>query len=309
MRGVHALRASILILAAGAALAAGSAAAQCVTVDPVHVPDVRVDPLDAAGPGELVQPLAVTFRRADADGASPVTVRWQIVDEDSQIRARIGRSVGPLVEWQSEDSIRDVGALRNEAFSLLSTGTVRLEPGEQTAQRDVRLRLVDLRQDLPAGVYREQFSVRLWCGEAEQSLPFEFQGVVAASVTVPNVLSASVAGASLRGEIDFLDFSVPTRTLNVSVRSTGPYVVSARSENGGVMVREGAAGRDAADRIPYAAAFDGRALDLDQTATARADRAGLAGRQIPLEVTVDDVSTKRAGQYSDTLFLTLTPVT
>lgn len=69
---------------------------------------------------------------------------------------------------------------------------------------------------------------------------------------VPNVLSANVAGTSTRGEIDFLDFCDPSRSLPVSVRSTGPYVVTlAESLNGSVMLREGARGNEAADRIPY----------------------------------------------------------
>ena len=303
------MRASTLLVATCATtlLTAGSATAQCVTVDPVLVPDIRVDPLDAAGPAELVQPLALIFRRAGSDDA-PLTVRYQIVDEDSSIRSRVGRTVGPLLEWQAEDSIRDIGALRNEAYSLLRSGVVTLRPDEDVNQRNVRLRLTDLRADLPAGVYREQFTVRFWCGDAEASLPHESQGVVATTVTVPNVLSASIAGASVHGEIDFMDFATLSRSLNVSVRSTGPYVVTARSQNGGFMMREGTVSPDAADRIAYDAAFDGQALTLDEARGRAAPRAGLAGRQIPLDVMVEDVSSKRAGIYADTLFLTLTPV-
>lgn len=304
------MKAASLIVASCAAsmlFAAGAAAAQCVSVDPVLVPDIRVDPLDASGPAELVQPLALTFRRTGLDGA-PITVRYQIVDEDSSLRSRIGRSVGPLVQWQGEDSVRDLGAFRGEAYSQLRSGVVLLGADEDVSQRTVRLRLTDLREDLPAGVYREQFTVRFWCGDADASLPHEAQGVVAVTVTVPNVLSASIAGTSVRGEIDFMDFAALSRTLMVSVRSTGPYVVTARSMNGGVMIREGAAAADDADRIRYDAAFDGQRLELDETRGRAAPRAGLAGRQMPLEVTVEDVRTKRAGAYADTLLLTLTPV-
>ena len=297
----------VMIAATAASSFSGVAFAQCAAVDPVIVPQIRVDPLDAAGPAELVQPLILTFRRSDLDVA-PQTIRYQIVDEDSSIRSRVGRTVGPLLEWQAEDSIRDIGALRNEAYSLLRSGVVTLRPDEDVNQRNVRLRLTDLRADLPAGVYREQFTVRFWCGDAEASLPHESQGVVATTVTVPNVLSASIAGASVHGEIDFMDFATLSRSLNVSVRSTGPYVVTARSQNGGFMMREGTVSPDAADRIAYDAAFDGQALTLDEARGRAAPRAGLAGRQIPLDVMVEDVSSKRAGIYADTLFLTLTPV-
>ncbi len=286
---------------------AGAAAAQCVNVDAVIVPEVRIDPLDAAGPGELAQPLVLTFRRAGT-GAEPIDVRYQIVDEDSTVRSRIGITRGPVVAWQSEDSARDIGALRSEAYSLLRSGRVVLGEDEQAAQRSVILRLTNLREDLSAGIYRERFTVRYWCGEEDSSLPYEAYGVIAVAAAVPNVLSANIAGASSRGEIDFLNFELLSRTLQVSVRSTGPYEVTARSVNGGVMLREQAGERvTEADRIRYAARFGGQMLDLDNGGGFSMQRAGLLGRQIPLDITIEDVSAKRAGVYADTLLLTLAP--
>ncbi len=298
----------VAIVAAVSGLAsAGAAAAQCVAVDPVVVPQVRVDPLDAAGPGEVVQPFVLTFRRTGA-GSEPVVVRYQIVDEDSNILARVGATQGPVVEWTSSDSSRDIGAFRSDAYILLRTGTARLDEDDAAVQRQVALRLTDLRADLSAGVYREQFTVRYWCGEADAGLPFESAGVVSVSVAVPNVLSANIAGASVRGEIDFMDFAMRTRSLMVSVRSTGPYRVTARSLNGGVMLREGAgAAPGPADRIEYQATFDGQPLDLAAGSSQGAQRAGLVGRMIPLEVQVDGVERNRAGVYADTLFVTLAP--
>lgn len=299
--------AASVIAFATVSLGAPIAAAQCVTVDPVIVPQVRVDPLDASGAAELVQPLFVTFRRAAVD-SQPLTVRYQIVDEDSSAIARVGLSQGPIVEWSSSDSSRDIGALRNESYALLRTGVVVLADGEPAVQRQVALRLSDLRADLPAGVYREQFTVRFWCEDAETGLAHDSMGAIAVSVAVPNVLSASVAGASMRGEIDFMDFEALTRSLQVSVRSTGPFRVTARSANGGVLLREGAAGTGGeADRIRYQAAFAGETLDIDGGAAQSLPRAGLTGRQIPLDVRVDDVSDNRAGSYADTLYLTLEP--
>ena len=127
------------------------------------------------------------------------------------------------------------------------------------------------------------------------------------SVAVPNVLSASVAGATAHGEIDFLDFSALTRSLQVSVRSTGPYRVTARSENGGVMVRDGSGGSLETDRIPYVATLEGGAIDARGASAVVMPRAGLVGRQFPLSVTVEGVENNRAGRYADTLYLTLEP--
>lgn len=298
---------SLTLIAVAASFLPGVAFAQCATVDPVVVPQVRVDPLDAAGPGELVQPLILTFRRSGLDTA-PLTVRYQIVDEDSNLRSRVGVSQGPVVEWQGEDSSRDIGAFRSEAYSLLRSSRAVFGENDQAAQQSVALRLTDLRADLSSGVYREQFTVRYWCGDDDGQMPYEAQGAVAVSVAVPNVLSANVAGATAHGEIDFLDFAVRERSLQVSVRSTGPWRVTARSLNGGVLLRDQARlSGDPADSVGYAATFDGEAIDVDGATSQLMARAGLLGRQIPLDIQVEDTGSKRAGAYADTLLLTLSP--
>ena len=291
----------------GAAIFAAPAAwAQCVTIDPVVVPQVRLDPMDAAGAAELAQPFSLTFRRATVDG-SPIRLRYQILDEDSSILSRVGLSEGPVVAWQGSDSSRDIGGLRNQGYALMNSGLVVLDQDQVAEQRQVTLRLTDLRADLWAGVYREQFTVRFWCDEEGVTPPFETMGAVAVSVAVPNVLSASVAGASVHGEIDFLDFAALSRSLQVSVRSTGPYRVTARSENGGVMVRDGSAGAAESDRISYVASLEGQPVDAMGGSALVMPRAGLVGRQFPLSVTVDSVEENRAGRYADTLYLTLEP--
>ncbi|MDO9337898.1 MAG: hypothetical protein EON95_08345 [Caulobacteraceae bacterium] len=296
-----------LIAVSAAASASGTAFAQCATVDPVIVPQVRVDPLDAGGPAELVQPFVLTFRRAGVD-TTPIVLRYQIVDEDSSAQSRIGRSQGPTVEWQSQDSSRDIGAFRSEGYALLRSGQALLGEKDQATQRTLSLRLTNLRDDLAAGVYREQFTIRYWCGAQDNTLPYEAQGIVAVSVAVPNVLSASIAGASPRGEIDFLDFAALTRSLQINVRSTGPYQVSARSLGGGALVREGSAGStDSADRIAYRATLDNEPLNPGEAARPQR-RAGLVGRRMTLDVAVEDIGDKRAGAYADTLLVTLAPV-
>lgn len=296
--------ASGLVLAA----AAQSAWASCVTVEPVMTPQVLLDPLDAAGAAEFTQPFALVFRRADT-GSGAVTVRYQIVDEDSSIIARVGVTGGPAVVWQSQDSTRQIGAFRSDSSPLLRSGVVVLDDDDPMAQATVFMRLVNLREDLAAGVYREQFTVRYWCGDDQMSMPYEAPGAIAVSVAVPNVLSASVAGVSPRGEIDFMDFAVSRRQVMISVRSTGSYEVSARSLNSGVMVREGTgAGVDDADRIRYQARLEGTPLVIDGTTTRSMPRAGLGGSQFALEVEAEDTRSKRAGAYADTILLTLAPV-
>lgn len=185
--------------------------------------------------------------------------------------------------------------------------TVSLAPNEDSKDEDVRLFLRNPREDLPAGLYREQYTVRYWCGEPDTTMSSEVPGAISVNIQIPNVLSASVVGASTRGEIDFLDFSTLSRSLSIFVRSTGRYSVTARSLNGGAMTRVGQVSAAEIDRIGYHLRFDGQAL-ADATGVLTRPRAGLAGLQIPLDVTVEDVSRKRAGRYSDTVMLTLSPV-
>lgn len=294
------------LIAMSAASFASPALAQCVTVDPTVVPDLRVDPLDAAGAAQVVQPVGLMFRRVGT-ATAPLTVAYQIVDEDSPIQSRVGVTAGPQVEWRSDDTGRNIGAYRNEAYALLRSGVVTFAADDNSKLAGARLFLTNLREDLPAGVYREQFTVRYWCGDVDTSLPNEIPGIVSVAVQVPNVLSANVAGASTQGEIDFLDFSTLTRSLSIHVRSTGRYAVTARSLNGQVMLREGGGATGEAERIAYKARFGGSNLTLDTTQGLVNSRAGLEGQRIPLEVTVEDVASKRAGTYRDTLILTLAP--
>lgn len=298
------------LFAAAAAAFAQPALAQCVTVDPVIVPQIRADPLEMGGSTDLIQPLQLTFRRAGVE-TTPLTVRYQIIDDDSSSITRVGLSQGPVVDWSSSDSSRSIGALRYESYALLRTGVASLAGDDLAVQRPVTLRLTDVRSDIPAGVYREQFTVRYWCEVEETGVPYEATGAISVSVAVPNVLSASIAGTSRRGEIDFMDFATLSRSIQISVRSTGPYRVTARSANGSVLMREGAvaSGRPS-DRISYHAQLAGEPLDVATGGEGNArvmPRAGLSGRLIPLDVSVDTVAGKVAGLYSDTIYLVMAP--
>ncbi|RYD62484.1 MAG: hypothetical protein EOP58_13095 [Sphingomonadales bacterium] len=270
------------------------------------VPDIRVDPLDASASAHVVQPVTLRFKRIGVE-TPPLMLTYQIVDEDSPVQMRVGMSAGPQVQWRSNDAARDIGVSRQEAYALLRSGVVSFAAGETSKDVDIRLFLTNLRDDLPAGVYRESYSLRYWCGQPDASVPNEMPGVLAVTIQVPNVLSASIAGASTRGEIDFLDFATLSRSLSISVRSTGRYTVSARSLNRHAMVREGSTSDAASDRISYDLRFGGQTLMHDGAGGVTNPRAGLQGIQIPLDVAVEDVSAKRAGRYSDTVLLTLTP--
>ena len=117
-----------------------------------------------------------------------------------------------------------------------------------------------------------------------KDLANDLTGIISVAIRVPNVLSATLAGGTNRGEIDFLDFSTLSRSLAVSVRSTGPYTVTARSLNGGAMLRDGLTSTGEADRIPYDLRFGGQPLVQGTGGDGSYPRAGLQGRQMPLDV-------------------------
>ena len=286
------------------ALTPAAAWASCAGVQPTAVPRVIVDPLAAAGPAEVLQAFTLTFNRTGMDD-TPLAIEYQIVDEDSATRPRVGANQGPTVDFQSRDSRREIGVFRGSAFSSLQAGKLTVNARQPSATAQIYLRVTDLRADLAAGVYRESFTVRFRCGSDQMSAD-ESYGVVSVQIVVPNVLSANLAGASTRGQIDFSDFAMLERSLNLSVRSTGPYRISARSLNGGEMRREGAAAPGPADRIAYETRLDGDVLPVTGSSL-KMNRAGLVGRQFSLDVAVEPVGDKRAGLYADTLLVTLTP--
>jgi hypothetical protein len=285
------------------AAAHGAVAADCVTVDPVIVSEIRLDPMSASPGGELVQTFNITFR-----GAQGTPFLFRISDEDSGVVHRVGQTAGPVIDW-THGSV-DIGVGRLEAFTDAlgrGGGASGIPRGSNSVDVPITLRLSDLQADLAAGIYREQFTVRFNCNVKGGSNYGESMGAVAVSVAVPNVISVNVAGASASGQIDFQDFATLSRSLNLSVRSTGPFRVRAASENAGAMVRDRVTNPTDVDLIPYSLTLDGQSMDVGSWSS-RQPRVGLTGRQFPLEVTAADISSNRAGEYRDELTITFEPL-
>lgn len=133
-------------------------------------------------------------------------------------------------------------------------------------------------------------------------------GVLQLVVDVPSTLTASLAGGSSSGTIDFGDFSTLTQTAMVGVSSTGPYAVRITSTNGQVMKLTtpppGVAGAANA-QIPYTVTFAGTAVSSTPT---RFSRTGVGGTHLPLSITAGPVGAKRAGTYHDIITVTFTPL-
>jgi hypothetical protein len=279
--------------------AAAQAGCASFTAPPISV---SYDPLGAQGSAQIVQPITLT---AASDSGSPTAVMGQFVDQNSG-SLRIGTG-GPLYTIMRSYNrvVVPLGVTFNPSFAFdydfMSVGTRKAEmiPGVNF--------YIDPGQDVAAGVYRENFDLQYQCSSSTAT---ETQsGVLQIVVNVPSTLTASLAGGSTAGTLDFGDFSSLTRTAMVGVYSTGPYAISFSSANARAMKLQnpppGAVNSSNA-QIPYVVSFAGAALS---GGTTHFPRTGVGGTSLPLTVTVDPALDKRAGVYHDVITVTFTPLT
>ena len=292
--------------------AAGAARSACATFTAGSL-QVTYDPLGQNAAYALSAPFTVTASSvtvAHQPTAQSVTV--QFVDPNPGVggQHRIGNG-GPLFHLYGSGPDAIVNAsdpvTPSNAFTIVfpsasaSTGVASLQLG------------LNANQDIAAGDYATTLDLRYACHyTAGDTNPTQIQtGVLPISVSAPSSVRATLAGGSAAASVDFGDFSQPTRTVNVNVRSTGPFTIAASSDNGGVMklrataVNGGASGSNA--RIPYTVTLAGRAFTLDGTAV-NFTRTGIGGSALPLTITMPGVQANRAGLYYDHIVLTITPL-
>jgi len=293
-----------LVLAPMMAMAAsGPASAACADFTASQI-NTEYDPLGAqAGSGQIVLPVTLT---AESHGGSPKNVSVQFMDQEPAGTLRIG-SNGPV--YAIQESGRSVavprGALLNASNSFNYTFK---EPGSKKAESVPGVQLVIAGgQDVAAGEYGESLDVQFQCdsnGGTDQK-----QGVLQITVDVPSTLTASLAGSGPAGTLDFEDFSTATHTVMVNVYSTGPYALSIASANAQRMklVNAPAGAANVPDaQIAYTMTFNGGAVSA--FSTTRYLRSGVGGAQLPLAITTEPATGKRAGVYHDAITLTFTPL-
>ena len=120
------------------------------------------------------------------------------------------------------------------------------------------------------------------------------------------MLTASLAGGSTTSTIDFGDFSTVSKTGLVNVYSTGPFSLQIASTNNGVMKLQGSPVDSANAAVSYSINFNGTPIAVGDTA--RFARTGIGGAGLPLQITTEQPTAKRAGTYRDSLTLTFTPL-
>jgi spore coat protein U-like protein len=129
----------------------------------------------------------------------------------------------------------------------------------------------------------------------------------AISLTIPRLVSLITAGPQT---INFGNFTTTTENLQVRLKSTSSVSVAVSTSNGGQMVLKNAVSPYPSNSvIPYTMTFNNIPVASGGT-LANAGRAGLLTiKEWPLALTLTggQPSGKVAGDYEDTITLTLTP--
>jgi spore coat protein U-like protein len=304
-----------LAIGAGAVLAFAaqpSLAAECATVTfspgTVTLPDY--DPI--AG-GAVQSSFTATINRV-----KPATRSVRLIFNDSSYATPVKfhstlKGGGPLYE------ILDSGGI-NVAFakgvSVKTTTNPQIAIPEGPSGDSVQAPyLVNVPansdgRDLNNGLYGTSLSYSVACYDGASSYNGSDSAVTgpALSLTIPNLVSLTTASPQT---LDFENFTTLTQQLNVGLKSTGPINIDLRTENGRKMVRTGSTTPAPPNSyIPYAIKLNGRNVSSDPYILNNAPRAGVAGSQWPLQLSLpSQPSGKVAGNYSDTITLTLTPGT
>lgn len=300
--------ASALAIAAAMASVADAACAN-FTASSLQV---TYDPLGPNAQFALTAPFTMTATSVSAPHqADTHTLTAQFVDINPSSGGlhRVGNG-GPLFHILSNGA--DVVVRSSDPVMPANVfGVTFPSSGASGALASLQL-WIDANQDVPAGNYATSLDVRYICNSDNHDFTASTQtqpGVLPISVSVPSSVRATLAGGSTTGSIDFGDFSELTKSVNVNVRSTGPFTVTATSDNGGVMKMkaDGTGASGANTRIPYSIRLDGQSFTLGGPGQ-RFSRTGIGGTSIPLTVQVQGVQANRSGVYNDHIVVTITPL-
>lgn len=163
---------------------------------------------------------------------------------------------------------------------------------------------------LSPGTYSLTMTFRLRKEAFKQNSLATTAPIATLTVTASFVVSPSASISFLSGlsgttpitSLDFIDVATPTtQYFRVSVRSNFRYGILVRSRSGGVMVHENAS---VTDTIPYTLTFSGTPVDLSKGIVQVASMqkpTGISSVEYQASVTVDDITTLTAGNYSDAL--------
>jgi hypothetical protein len=188
-------------------------------------------------------------------------------------------------------------------------------PSNNQVQSDLRIRVPANSGDTEYSggtAFRENLTYSVQCYNDRNiaiGSGLSLQAAVSPEVTIPRVLSASITGQTTSGEVDFGNFaSLTPAPLAINLRSTSSISVRVSTARGLQMVRTGAPTTPAAnDVIPYTLSLNNQAVTTSPF-TYTASRVGVAQRTWNLQLGLPATPAgKRAGSYSDTITIELSP--
>lgn len=301
-------------ISAGAILVLGGAqpalAAECasVTFSPGAVTLPSYDPI--AG-GAVQTSFTATINRS-----KPATASVRLIFNDNSYATPVKlhsdiAGAGPLYEILDQGGV-NVAFPRNVGVKAATNPLIPIPTGASGDSVSVPY-LVNLpansdRRDLRNGAYGTNITYSVECFDGSNSYfgSDTLGAAPALSVTVPNLVSLTTASPQT---LDFENFTTLTQQLNVGLKSTGPINVDLRTDNGRKLVRLGSPNPAPKNSyIAYSIKLNGRSVSSDPYILTNAPRAGVAGTQWPLQLTLAaPPSGKLAGTYADMITLTLTP--
>ena len=288
---------------------AGPCWADCASFNTSPI-NLTYDPLGGAATLGVFRGFSLSVTRGDSVSGGVTGVTAQFMDQ-GQTGAIFRLDGGPTYDIIDADNAEvvvhqsDAPLLSNHSF--YADFSSRADQGRTVAMKQINglAIYVPPGQDVAAGVYAATLDVQFECAVGQNTGNVRLQtGVLPITITVPSVLSVNLAGGGQKGTIDFGQFEDATKSANIQVRSTGPFVLRISAEHAGKMLLQGASG-GAGREIPYTLTFNGAAAPLD--ADIAFGRTGVGGLSMPLAATVGDVSGERAGVYKDTLTVVFTP--
>jgi spore coat protein U-like protein len=293
-------------------LPAGAAVAGCATFTGGSI-TATYDPLGAQSVFGLAEPIPLFVQR-NPTGSSPqpVAVAAQVIAQYGQQlnNFTLGSASGPNYFVSAFDGTRPIVGEGGAPLQALQYFEVPFF-GSQAQAVPGLLLVIPPGQDIPYGTYQESLIIRYAClsaNEPVQNAGAEMQtAVVSVTITVPEKISANLAGGGSYGDVDFGDFGQLSQRVQVQVRGTGPYHVAITSQNAGKMRMLAApiGATPSTTSIAYSLSFGGRSVTLGSPSSF--DRPGVFGQSEDLVVTADPVTQNRAGYYKDTLTVTFTP--
>lgn len=266
---------------------------------------IEIERVDGNLPGTIVDPIGSAGTPATPQSDSVVPCSAQISVAPSTVAALI--RAGKRLNYELVADTQ--GRLSIGSQSL--DGVVRnVLPGE-TRRWEFSVRIVP-GQLVSSGSYAGSLLVSVGPEAANRNRLVDINDEELLRVQATVAASARITFAGVQGRNRVVDFGAiesgvkPLFQPAILVQSTAGYRLRFRSENKGQLVREGRGPRSS---LPYDLNVSGESMDLGRSnAEVLFSAVDVATNRIPLEFSIPDARSKRAGVYRDRVVVDIVPM-